>query len=212
MWLRPPKIYSRTLSGQEAEEADHMDLMISKLDSYTRQFQTALSLFDHCETILYRAIEASDHETLINCAGWPHIAARDAAMAAYHFGVTLGALQDRIRFCPSFAPYYDKQSMRLARKLFKSRFPRSEWMRHSISHAAGLFDSPDNFKKHTQGPLRRLRHIFVFESLNGHTFTTMFKGEMLSFSVSSESLTTLERSRDFAFDAFRPIEIALSGP
>ena len=170
----PPRISGSFLTGQEAEEAGHLDILLSELDGYVRTFADALALFD------FGLSESGERE---NPRGrWRFIAARDAGMTIYHFGVILDAIHKRIGTCLTLVPHLDKPTMSKATEEFANRFPTQEAARNAIGHAAEMIESPDQLRRNIMG------NIFVRDSLLGRNLSMTWKGKLLSVEISDATL------------------------
>ena len=204
---RPPHIRSARLLDDEAAEAAHLNLLLESLGHCTHTFQDALSLLDHCRAILDSASAKSDWDSYFGCVGWPLVAARDAAMTIYHFGILVSAIQTRIGLCPTLMPYFDRAMMKTARRRFNQHFSRSTRLRHAISHAAETLENPQQFKRH-YGRLAPLSFLFLSDSLLDRSYTTMLDGETLSIDITTTTLQRLKEIEQSVFAAFMPVEIA----
>ena len=190
----PPRISASFLTGQEAEEADHLDILLSALDGYVRNFADALGLFD------FSLAESEDRENPLG--RWMFIAARDAGVTIYHFGVILDAIHKRIDTCLTLVPQLDRQALSRAAEAFAHRFPTQEAARNAISHAAELIESPPELRRNISG------NLFVRNSLLGRKLTMTHRGKLLEVDISDVSLDHLTEILNLVFAAFRPIEAA----
>ena len=132
----PPMIDGDHIPNNEREAVRHLFGLLFLLGWYEQQFRHALALFDACEKgpgsvpkdikdppkfdpPKYPIIEAQWH----TLHGWKAMAARDGALAIYHFGQALAAISPRLHDCPTISARVDHPAVRLARKAFRAALP-----------------------------------------------------------------------------------------
>lgn len=100
-----PQFHGERLLQGEQDAAHHLNVLVAQLTRYEWQFRNGVALFDLCRK------EASDLAAKIDInnlprspvierpgntlRGWEEMAARDGAMAIYHFGQALTAIVGR---------------------------------------------------------------------------------------------------------------------
>src|SRR6516165_4698948 len=73
----------------------------------------------------YPVIESPAH----TLGAWKSMAARDGALAIYHFGQALAAISPWLHKCPTVSARLDHPAVRLARKAFRAALPSYDAIR-----------------------------------------------------------------------------------
>jgi hypothetical protein len=177
---------------------------------YLSTFGHAVSLFDHCDVLnrVYWAeaggkeLTEEQERKIANTVHWVHVAARDAVMTVYHFGVTLDALRQNARRAPSLKGV-DGVLLKSAWKHFLKRFPHYERHRHAVSHVA------DDMRTHEKlEALTPDDGNIIAGQIIGREYIVRYRGRDMRLAVTSETHDELEAIMTEAWDAFRPIKEA----
>jgi hypothetical protein len=128
-----PQFFAVQCPAAERDANDHLELLLSKLDTYAQDFQAAIALFELAErelatlrAQLERTRTPQLNYTALMRMRWQFIAARDGAMTIFHFGKTMEAIRSSaLRECPTVRSLVQKQPLRNADNLF-----RKQWFRN----------------------------------------------------------------------------------
>lgn len=220
----PPEIKTDLLSGEEQDNAWHLDFLLRDLDSYIHRFEAAVALIERCTADLRHWIPRtagadyvpeypllSDAELALRW-GWQAMAARDATMTIYHFGSTLTSIGKAVGKCPTLLPFHDAARAKEAKRLFKEYFPAAEKARHAIGHAADIKSSRDKLMGHAysgdmnndlvSGTVGGM--IMSGNIINANLWMT-FEGELIQVAVNRSSLEKLTNCLRLTFEAFAPV-------
>lgn len=201
-----PRMPVSQLSGDEADNADHLEFLLSMLGGYARTLEDAVHLFDYFERLFGEWREKGDgRETIFR--GWPAVAARDAALSIYHFGIVLSGIRSRIGVCPTLFPLCNHNDLKSAWKMFRDSFPTAERMRHAIGHSSDMVVTPGKLLKNIP-KTGEFANMLVLSSLVNKRLTFTFNGEGLSVEISNETAERIEAIKRVVWEAFGPIEEA----
>lgn len=150
-----PRLDLKRLPDEEHENALHLQALLHLLDAFIVRFESALRLNNHCRGLGKNcAKEANSSGVTDELAfriseqiSWRLIAAREAAMAVYHFSCTLESIASGVHRCPSLKSRMKHRPFQMARKIFNKIFPHADSMRHAISHAAELAATVQSLKE-----------------------------------------------------------------
>lgn len=189
---------------EERTVKHHVWLQIYALRQHLENFQAAAALIDHCEaTLETMAVEQSaPHDDFRQVMDWERIAARDAVMTVYHFGVTVMAIRSNIGKAPSLKRV-DHKLMRGAWKRFLRAFPFYEEHRHAVAHLA------DDMRT-----IEKLEALIPEDgaiqtgNLDGRTYIMNYKKGRMALSVTAETATELQSIMYEVWGAFRPMRDA----
>jgi hypothetical protein len=208
----PPTIHTEGLPENEREAAAHISIAAFQLAIFANQFRAALHLFDFttdCEaqTLAFRNPQWRFEE-------WRLTAARDGAMAIYHFGKAMEAIMACLNECPTILALVRRDDLRKARKLLRKHFPRFESVRHAIAHAGELMERPGTYARHTVTGASIKMDGFVFHGANfgfrdhlvGRKFMNTYEGQLQECEISQDTLDALSAIRVQFFTAFRDVE------
>jgi len=198
------RVFVGGLPDEEHRAADHLNILLGDLASHVDMFRSAVRLFDHCYELRAAASLADEwfYDKDRNHDHWIFIAAKAAAMEIFHFGIILKALRGLIGQCPTVAQHVDHASLKLAQQLFESRFPRAVRVRHAISHASEMLETPEAFDRNFR-PLPD-NAIWLVSGILERTIQFTHENERLSVEVSDATLAKLEGVAEKVFDAIRP--------
>ncbi len=222
--IGPPQIARDPIPSGEQEALPHVVDLLASLGRYERQFQLALMLFDlsqHENAALVGQVEVgqlsfADLDSLTNTlSGWQRMAARDGALAIYHFGQALAAVSAGLRGCPTLNAVVDHTRIRLARRSFAATFPEYDAIRHVVGHAADFSATPMERRIHSiTGPWKlsfgrvtievkdRGGYHQFSDNLYDRTYCVTYKGRAHNNDISDETLNALSRARERVYSAF----------
>jgi hypothetical protein len=199
------------LSRAERETIGMLLFNQRSLGSYADDFHNALALFEYCSKHQVTLQRDPNMEPVQIWRSWLLVAARDGAMSIYHFGKCIDAIQSLFRLCPSFNDKVDHTKIRIAKKLFRSRFPFFVRLRHAIAHSAERAQSPLAFERHaTKGAMKladgsefggRGVVMHIGSGLTGRIFFATQEGVLVSYSVDENTLRTLFRATSLIYSA-----------
>lgn len=199
-----PIIRWDSLPLEEHEHAKAMSTCLTHMGSFVRDFSAALTLFDKLHRLDRRSIESNGD---ISEGLWPFIPARDGCMTIYHFGLAMEGATDCLSHCPTYRHSIDIPARRAAEKLFRAKFPKFRDARHAVAHAAELSASASSIASNKLSTPFELSGIYIAGSvrnmLMGRTYSNTINGEMVSYSISSETLKSLADVRDAYYASFR---------
>lgn len=200
--METPRIDISALPEEEKTPAWNVGTMLSSLDGYADDFEADLVLFDNARGIKGPTPKINE---MIN--RWPFIAARDGGMAIYHFGKVIEVLRASMRSTPTIQARVSHDLIKEAWKEFRTAFPLYDKIRHAIAHAGEIISNADenaiNGEIDIPGAFRgKVTNGMFISNLVGRNFTTTFEREIISYSISSETATTLRRIERKIFDAF----------
>lgn len=222
----PPQIARDRIPADEQEVLLHISDLLGSLARYECQFQLALLLFDlsHAENSnLVSQVESGQlsFETLDlttnTLSGWQMMAARDGALAIYHFGQALIAIGANLSNSPTLGSLVNHVPFRLARKSFKATFPSYDAIRHAVGHVADFAATQKKRKIHSiKGPWKfsfgRVSievkdedgfHRFA-DNLYDRTYCVTYKGEVHKYEITGQTLGRLSKIRLDVYSAFGP--------
>lgn len=187
-----------------------MESLLSDLNAYCQDFIAALALFDSCDQ-LRKAYPAARGAISL----WPFIAARDGGMTIYHFGKVLDALRASLKGAPELRSATNHDALRDAAKSFTAAFPLYAKMRHAIAHAGDMRVPASEKRNAIVGDIDlgsiKLHNednsgtSTISNTLMGRTFGNTFEGEYVTYSISSESLQSLQDVKGLTYSAFLKI-------
>ena len=197
----------------------HVNLQLSFLENYLKQFRQAVQLIRSCRIRQSEAKDLKNADTgqgaeydealfdeIMMLDGWMHIAARDAVMTVYHFGSTLEALRRNTGKAASMRKL-DAKRMKAAWKRFRDVFPAFEALRHAVAHMADEISTME--KRHEITPANG---IFIGAALSGHTYFLPGKDKALGLRITDESAIELEAVLMEVWAAFEPVSLRPPGP
>jgi hypothetical protein len=236
-----PRLFINELPPAEQKTARFIEIQLFQLDMYVSRFAAVLSLFDYSslqcdEATERRRVEKQKimgkpgyfeaNERLLNerraalrlYGEWRFIAARDGAMALYHFGKSIEALKRNLHECPTLERIVQRDDLRAATNLHRKHFPRFEAIRHAVGHEGQLTEDPAAFEENSFTGAYSLPGLTISEgapntvlngALSGRTYAVTIDRKILSYDVSSETLNNLNEVKEGFYIAFRKTENAL---
>lgn len=132
---------------------------------------------------------------------WMLIAARDGALAIYHFGKTLEAIKKSLPGFPTLNSEVDHNLIRKANADYRKRFPRYEAIRHVVAHSAEFSATQAKRELHAnKGPLvaravGATKGIRFSDSLIQRTYIVNFEGDAHSYEITHASADCLFLSK-----------------
>lgn len=220
----PPIIDRNRIPESEHPALLHLIELLGSLGQYERRFKHALLLFDLCANEnhnLASQVEAGElsfahlDAATNTLSGWQMIAAREGAMAIYHFGHALIAIAAGLNTCPTLMTFVDHAAFRLARKRFEAAYPKYDAIRHVVSHVAEFSKTITERQKHSiKGVFKALfgrvgiemtdpaaSHQFS-DNLYDRTYCVTYEGKVHSYEISEKTLNSLIDVRKQVYSAF----------
>ena len=173
-------------------------------------FNSALALFNFCNDQAPRYF-AQDQKLLQQLNNWKLIAARDGIWSIYNLGETIQYANPNVIKLPAFNTWVDYDKLRLARRKFRAWFPDYISIRHALGHISETTkNTQERDKNYYKGPFKSNgmivpgndTMIMIKNSLNGNSFQTTFKGRLLSYEISEQTLKKLVMVKDEFFSGF----------
>lgn len=219
---RAPDIKVESLPEVEKPFARAVWFQINNLERALGCFEQDLRLYDFCaahegaaamKAFQKAVVAASDGlgdrqqddnlETLP--FQWPlqpgatlFIACRDATIALWNFMQAAQALKSNLDGAPTLRAEVEIKTIDNALGQFHRKFPKVKNLMDSVRHQAELSKTPTLIEQN-----HRSDGDIWTDNIAGRTFmTTAFGGEMVSFEISSVSLTALKNIATSIFGAF----------
>src|SRR5690349_11312502 len=125
-------------SAAEADALWHIQGGCMLMIQLTRQFASAIMLFDYCTDGINRE-KQGEPKSDFPLAQWRTMAGRDAGMSLYHFGMTIETVRQFAGKSNWLRARLDLKGMREAKDWMNSSFPGWDDVRHAIAHRADYF-------------------------------------------------------------------------
>jgi len=214
-----PRFNKGGLPSQEAEGAGLIETNLMSLESYVRDLQSALYLFDFTainQNAARQVMQGNAHAAnfLEQSNGWQFLAARDGAMTIYHFATTLSGINETVAELSEFKTLMNREKMKSANKMLSEKFPNFGEVRHAVAHVADKVKNPRKFKTHSFSGSIDSRAIKA-ENVSGLTisnmlvdrqFTNTWNGKLLTYELSQTTIDHLNCVRKEVWEAFRDAE------
>jgi hypothetical protein len=220
----PPQIVRERIPLVEHPAMFHILDLLGSLGRYERQFRLALMLFQLAWEENSRLAEALplgavDWRTLDlstnTLNGWQMMAARDGALAIYHFGQARKAVSASLGLCPILRDMVDHPKMRISRKLFDSNFPSYDAIRHAVGHIADFSATINRRMTHSiKGPwkgdfgavaleIKDVNAVSRFaDNLYQDTYCVTYLGRVHRYDMTAKTLGKLEQVRALVYSSF----------
>ncbi len=196
-----PTIELASFPIEEQEAIWNLNLALSSLNNYLKDFQAALALFDFCESQCQALQERREPIPRNWLMPWQFIAGRDGAMTIFHFGKTIESIKESGFFgCPTLKAKIDHAQLRIGAKLFRQWFRDFERVRHSVAHAAELQKNQESRKRNS------MRGASMQNVLVGRNFQNTHGGRILSYEIGQTTMTRLKRTQDQFFAPFKEFD------
>jgi len=187
---------------------DCLSLNRANLTLFAQQFHTAVELFTF--------LERGGNPPHVGVFGgifiqYRMIAARDAALAVYHFGCTLDAIKKMVPQSVTASTAVDTADINRIITLFDVSFPHSKMIRNAIAHAGELYSSLPKVKNSMQRKDAEYHGGYsssggiLLAAIYERTYTLSKGGSVFSFTVDhgvTLTLAGLLRQVDEAFRAY----------
>jgi hypothetical protein len=158
-----PQFHGEHLPQGEQEATRHLNVLVAQLVRYEWQFRHAVTLFDLCrgESDLSAKADITNipiprfpivEQKANTLHAWEMMAARDGALAIYHFGQALTAVARGLGACPTIRARVDHSALRLARRAFEQSFPSYDAIRHAVGHAVDFGATVAEQEAHSAKP------------------------------------------------------------
>jgi hypothetical protein len=216
MAIQIPELIPGKMSGDESTNVFVVNLSLSGMGKYIEQFRQALNLFDYC--LIQNSLFPNGSPMFMS---WLGLAAREGAMAIYHFRRAMLAANNVSKASPIIGPHLDNAALKAAHSKFEKEFPDWSNIRDGISHAAELFQNAQALRENAfsgtyEGPgvkFENCQHVMIQDALQDRLFTTStFDGLIVHCEI---SMVTAFKLRDVMvpfFDCFRKIPSPLNQP
>jgi hypothetical protein len=206
-----PIIPPLDLPAEEQPAVNTINGGLMNMRRFFNQFAHAVSLFNWCEGQISRLKAEQPSPNTANdlsiIRNWKNIAGRDAAMAIFHFGDSMGAISGMLKLSPTIAVNIDRTSLSRANKHFARNFPNFVQMRHGVAHAAEALKSPSKLEEHQSAGYRSLfmgqnAKIIVQDAWDDRRFLTTWRTKILACELSEATCESLHIAEDAYFAAF----------
>ncbi len=202
--VSPLNAHIAALPEVEQQAALVLVFGLIRMNDYVSNFAAAVALLEFSDIQAERLKtgglkEQPDSEispVIATLTSWRGLAARDAAMTLFHFRETLEGVRSHLDDVPTAKPHVDVPKLRLADKLFRSKSPHFEEIRHATAHLAELTESFDQLKTNLANG------TFVYGRVLGKRYEVTINGHHYSFEVSKEVLNTLIQVTNMTYDSF----------
>jgi hypothetical protein len=187
------------LPVEEQKNALHLQALLHLLDAFVVRFENALSLSEHCKELLKQhakeaAASGLTEELFRRIAekqSWRLVAAREAAMAVYHYSCTFESISFGVHRCPAIKTRMKHRPFTMARKLFSKHFPNAEMMRHAISHTAEMAATVESLKENASKYRRHFGTVIpedavamaIGPSFSNNRLVLSYKGNDVSIEI-----------------------------
>lgn len=187
---------------------------LDNLEYYTNGFMSALKLFDYCVNHTKKQKDKRNRNTY---RSWQFIAARDGALAIYHFACALNALSQSLNECKVLGTRMPAGALRHCKKKLNAKFPNLVRMRHAVGHAGEKASTTRQHEQHgftgtyiRDGlKLKNVHNYVITDHLFRRTYCNTWGGKIESYKLNSNSLTSLIMVRDAVFDAVEAANLRL---
>ena len=180
-------------SSSSIPALETLSRMVASLRWHAERFQIALDLFDHL-AVGFPAEPPAEKAALqswIRRSNWRLIAAKDAALQAYHFRAAIKAIDQLLPTLPSIGAGLDRQRLKLARQLFDRSVPGWEFIRHAIAHEVDFMATPQEFEKHAAKLAVNENPSLVF-GLVGRKFLAVAQDKENTIEISAATKSVLD--------------------
>lgn len=228
---RVPQIDASRIPPDQDEAMKHIAHLLSGLTRFERQFRYAVLLFDasHQEEQALIQLGMSrrlDWGVMENgmwtLSAWSHMAARDGALAIYHFGNTIQGIWASLPACPSIASAINEAALREASKEFRDAFRRYEAIRHVVGHVSDFFfNTQQKRSEHAAKGKWQAGGAGAFigstdeqgaselpGNLAGDTYVVSFRGEATSYALNAATVDIISSVRSKIYASFLNVAIA----
>ena len=142
------------------------------------------------------------------------MAARDGALAIYHFGQALAAISPWLHKCPTVSARLDHPAVRLARKAFRAALPSYDAIRHAVSHASDFNATIERRDEHSIMPpwkhswgnttheVLGTKPVRWTEHLIGRAYCVSYARGVHHYEVTDHTLAVLSKVRERLYAAF----------
>lgn len=204
------------LQEPEKSSAFYLQCSLNDIQYFTEKFHAALQLFDYSKDHIRKIPpqERRDNPEYKMFRNWLFLACRDGAMTIYHFAKTLTGIRGRLNEVPTFASKLKHHELKIAEKLFKSKFPDFENMRHALAHIAELIETKEAFEANafsgssrgvTSVDMKDVKNIMITEDLMDRTFTMTIEGRLVRYEISQRTHDKLRRIEKMTAESFYEI-------
>lgn len=215
----PANIDHSTVPPTQHEALDHLQSLLSFLAQFERQFYTALLLFDASEGEVWamasqvesgqRSWNSLDAAT-DTLSAWKQMAARDGALAIYHFGNTMEAIKRSLPNCAAVNRTVNHQLLSRARARFRKAFPRYEAIRHVVGHVADFAATPAERERHShKGGAHTVGNVSFdagtrrqfLGNLYNRSYVVSFKGQVHHYEITRRSALEFSMTKLMIYSA-----------
>lgn len=174
--------HTEDFPADEQVAATHGIALAALLDRLAYSISAAVGLIDYCDLGLGAPAE------------WRAIAARDAAISAYHFRRALEGIY--ALDAPAFRAKLGEALLADAAKLTRERLPDHIEVRDAVAHVADFMRDERQFHKHAVEGKQ-----YIFGKLSGRTLTVTKNGKHYSLVIDVSLRETTQRVAKMLMDA-----------
>jgi hypothetical protein len=216
------QVQIRALPKEEQEFARILNLHLNLIHTQLASFAAALSLLDYSLAVIsefshpehnYHSVPPQISSYYIPGSSSLHhelmfVAFRDAAMTVYHFWRSCQIVKDMLDKLNSFRTPAKSQIVDLVCRDLRA-FVKAGDIRDSVAHTSDLLKSPSEAKKNAikKPHVSKMGYFasgHVINSAAGRTFvTTGFKGEVVTYDLTNETLETLHKYAARMYDGIK---------
>lgn len=194
----------------ERDAVEATQQLLELLEAFVIDFYSALELYDFSQKRLIAYLTDPKREKYehIILNRWSLMAARDGAMTIIHFKKTMAMIRNSLRDAPTLFAQVDNNSLRLAKRLIRANFPQSELMRNVVAHLAETVTDPSS-----EASIKPWKaNVVVIHTLVGRRYTTEYRKKVVSYELSSKSLTILNTAKVRIFSGFDRVNTSIRTP
>jgi len=218
------------LKAEEQPAAIELQSTLSSFSNWVSQFESALALYDHAESLLKQALVDSAHlnrirdisavleeqrlENLENkkmFSAWTGIAIREGAMIIFHVEKTIDHLLGTLSRTPTLSALVSREKLKNATDIFNKNFENAVAMRNAVGHAAEYARDKNVGKHSIKGPfeneaisMQGRGQLFLSHTHVNRTLTVTSKGRYLTYDLTSDTLSSLVNVMNAFFEALQP--------
>lgn len=182
----------------------------ANLGRFIDEFSLAVLLF---EVLLFEFLERGGGPPSVGVFGgvfvqFRIVAAKEGALAIFHFAETLRALRKMLPMCPTAKGSVDLAKVRSALGVFEKRFPHVDNTRHGVAHAGEVWKNPKAMRLYQQRKDYCSDGGFVAaggwltSGLHDRTFSVSWGGDVFVVQMDHSTTNTLLQVRSMVEAAF----------
>jgi hypothetical protein len=194
------------LPEAEQQVIYHLRDNLSSLGRFVESLRSAVALFDVTPRI---SQQQNDDAAKTLVQEWSFIAARDGAMMIYHFGKVWQVIPALVKQSPLVDRHVNPAELKAVGRAFETSFPTWAAVRKGVAHMGDFSKDAGNVAAHaTDDPINvpgmsgQAAGLYVSNSIFNQTYTATVDGKVVTYEVTSETVSRLEAIRDMVWNIF----------